>query len=515
MHKTRMTELNWLEVEKKGVISKISGKLGTGVKKTEPNLSPVKQITKNNTTDKLNNMKQISANLLDKDFYTLEDTKKNHPFKLNKFSESTDPKSQKLYKYTQKLSKYVKSHLSEIKLTVSQVKILSSIELDAINRNSKYNDYLQAVKGYNEVIPVNISRFHEIKSLLLKNSDLQYLSKLLNEINTQWVDIVYGSEETQDIKKLVCNELSKNELALASIGIKANENATFQNGKFLNYILNYASQQEKKEFSDINEDFGFLPKAKMDLVDIPSSEGISKEQLKIELDSRKKEILQEVSVIITKNEEIMLALSEAITTEERFREKETALFQQYERQKQSITQEYNQMLESKEREVEKHKEEIESIRLETKKNIELLEKTKNEQINKIKEQHQIEIQAQDEKIKSLEVNREEYLQAKADKIELEQQKIELEQKLKSQQDTIDRYEEALTSKLQEIEVRAVALVDHSDEEAVMFSDEEDGSDSIEENNSSGYEFIANMGRDETVDCTGLMGDINTNGVDQG
>jgi len=344
------------------------------MKKKVQNLSPVKEIGKTKVSDKLNNMKQISSMLLGKVFYTSEDNEKSDPITLVKFSESEDLKSQKLYKYTKKLSEYVNQHLSEMQPEISKIKKLNTIQLNAIKQKSEYQDYCNEVKIYKDIGDINKEYFQYIRSVLLKNNDLNYISRLLDEINSQWVDIVYGSGEVKDIKKLVCDSLNKKQLELASIGITGNKNATFQNGKFLNYILNYASKEERNEFSNINNDFGFLPKAKIDLVDIPSIEPITNEKLQIELENRKQKILQEVRVIIIKNEELMFAISEAITKEEEFEKRERALSQDYNKEKEYITSQYEKKLESKELELLKQKEDIENIRLEVEKKNRIIRK---------------------------------------------------------------------------------------------------------------------------------------------
>ena len=131
---------------------------------------------------------------------------------------------------------------------------------------------------------------------------LHYLKHLLTRITEDWIDISYGHRGENSLVNIQIDQISYRQLQLAALTITANENIVFQSKKFLNYIYNYASEKERKEFLDINKNFSFLPTKQIDLSDIISKDTITPEELQKEINLRKTEIIKEVSVIVDNQE---------------------------------------------------------------------------------------------------------------------------------------------------------------------------------------------------------------------
>jgi hypothetical protein len=318
--------------------------------------------------------------------------------------------------------------------------------------------------------------------------DLEYLNHLLEQITETWIDITYGSNEQNDIKNLVVEGFSPKQLELASITIAANKNVIFQNPKFLNYILEYANSEEKKEFFEINNVFKFLPQSKIDFSDLPSKEFMTKEEVYKELEIRKQSIIKEVSIIIDNQEKLMNLLSAAIEQEDKINE----IHQQAEERLKEIedekVKEITVLKEEFEKQVEKKAQELKEV-YESRERA--LSEEFSEQLVKTKQEYEVKItnaektiEEFEEKIKSLEIDRNEYLKAKNDK-------IELEEALKIKQNIIDKYEEALKIKLEKINEEGI-------QSELNFDDEED-------------EFISNIDHNITDNLNkGLMGENHTN-----
>jgi chromosome segregation ATPase len=338
--------------------------------------------------------------------------------------------------------------------------------------------------------------------------DLEYLDHLLKQITETWIDITYGSNEQNDIKNLVIEGFSYKQLELASITIAANKNVIFQNPKFLNYILEYANPEEKREFSEINNVFKFLPQSKIDFSDLPSKELMTKEEIYQELETRKQSIIKEVSIIIDNQEKLMNLLSAAIQQEDRINE----IHQQAEERLKEIedekVKEITALKEEFEKQVEKKAQELKEV-YESRERA--LSEEFSEQLVKTKQEYEVKItnaektiEEYEEKIKSLEIDRAEYIKAKERIEELIQQEKLIKEEHLALKIKISKYEEAEKNKLiSEEEVSKVLLPD--------FDDEEDDENLIQEKGLLEDEFISNNDHNIMDNFNkGLTGENHTN-----
>lgn len=436
------------------------------------NASPINKINKTKKTIVYDNMTKISK-FLGEVFYDKNDQERKNPIKILKFSESQDPKSQGLYKYTSKLLEYIKSHLKNIESDHKTiVNNIHNMQLNSIKHSKKYEEYIEFEKQYPKIEKIDREKFNYIQDVLTKHSHFSYLAKILDEINNSWIDIVYGSGESKDIKNLICENVSEHQLKIASLNIKASTSSIFQSKNFLNYLLNHSSDEEKLEFKKVNEEFNFIPKANIYLKNIPSTNQVSKTELINEISKVKQEIWDDLKILVKKNEELIQELAAAITKEEEF-----------EKRARTLSEEYNERIEEVKFSYEKKlKEREENLKKEQEERIKKLEENKKLELSKIKEEYEKDISTLEGKINLLEIKKEEYENAKQEIIKL--QKI------------VEAYEEADKNKFKvNQEEQNASLIDFDNSYEEM--EDIDSTKSLNDKNVSNFisdvnkEFIMN------------------------
>jgi len=463
--------------------------------------SPVKAFVANNIANEFSNMTRTSEKLIGKTYYKNNSEDKNE-YQIDKLSNSKNKSSQLFFKYSNSLLGHVSNHLKETKMQLKNYKLNPILNLI---KDAK--DFISYQKGINKnytdsndaIAEVDFIR---IKALVTKTMDLEYLNHLLGQITKTWVDITYGSNEQNDIKNLVIKGFSSKQLELASITIAANKNVIFQNPKFLNYILEYANSEEKKEFAEINNVFKFLPQAKIDFSDLPSKELMTKEEVHQELEIRKQDIIKEVSIIIDNQERLMSLLSATVEQEDKINK----IHQQAEERLKEIegekVKEITELKQEFEKQIEKKAEELKQV-YESKERA--LSEEFNKQLVKTEQEYKIKIidaekiiEAYEEKIKILEIDRDEYIKSKEQVEELAKQKSLIEEKSLILQSIINKYEEALQIKLEKKEEK-LALSE------LNFDDEEDEGNLIQEKGLLEDEFISNNDYN-IIDNKALLGE---------
>ena len=456
--------------------------------------SPVKAFVAKNIANEFSNMTKTSEKLIGKTYYKKNSDDKNE-YQIEKLSDSKNESSQLFFKYSNSLLGHVSHHLHDTNILLKETKEqLKESDLSPIlNLIKDAKDFVFYQKEINKNYThfknaIKEGDFIRIKALVTKTMDLEYLNHLLTQITKNWIDITYGSNEQNDIKNLVITGFSAKQLELAAITIAANKNVIFQNPKFLNYILEYANSEEKKEFAEINNVFKFLPQSKIDFSDLPSKVYMTKEEVHQEIEIRKQSIIKEVSIIIDNQEKLMNLLSAAVEQEDKINE----IHQQAEERLKEIedekVKEITELKQEFEKQVEKKAEELKQV-------YELRERTLSEQFNeqlvKTEQEYKIKIfdaekaiEVYEEKIKVLEIDRLEYLKAKERIEELVQQERIIQEEHLALKIKVSKYEEAEKNKLiSEEEIFKVSLLD--------FDDEEDDGNLIQEKGLLEDQFISN------------------------
>jgi len=463
--------------------------------KNKPKGSPVKVFVAKNIANEFSNMTKTSEKFIGKTYYKKDSEDKNE-YKISKLSDSKNKNSQLFFKYSNSLLGHVSNHLKEtntlLKETKTQLKEQNLTPILNLIKNAKnFISYQKEANNHKDFKNVIVeTEFIYIKGLITKVMDLEYLDHLLKQITETWIDITYGSNEQN------------------AITIAANKNVIFQNPKFLNYILEYANPEEKREFSEINNVFKFLPQSKIDFSDLPSKELMTKEEIYQELETRKQSIIKEVSIIIDNQEKLMNLLSAAIQQEDRINE----IHQQAEERLKEIedekVKEITALKEEFEKQVEKKAQELKEV-YESRERA--LSEEFSEQLVKTKQEYEVKItnaektiEEYEEKIKSLEIDRAEYIKAKERIEELIQQEKLIKEEHLALKIKISKYEEAEKNKLiSEEEVSKVLLPD--------FDDEEDDENLIQEKGLLEDEFISNNDHNIMDNFNkGLTGENHTN-----
>ena len=452
--------------------------------------SPVKAFVAKNIANEFSNMTRTSEKLIGSTYYKKNSEDKNE-YQIEKLSDSKNESSQLFFKYSNSLLGHVSHHLHDTNILLKETKkqLKESNLTPILNLIKDAKDFIFYQKEINKNYThfqnvIKAGDFIRIKALVTKTMDLEYLNHLLTQITKTWIDITYGSNEQNDIKNLVIKGFSDKQLELASITIAANKNVIFQNPKFLNYILEYANSEEKQEFAEINNVFKFLPQSKIDFSDLPSKELMTKDEVYKEIEIRKQSIIKEISIIIDNQEKLMNLLSAAVEQEDKINE----IHQQAEERLKEIADEKVKEITELKQAFGKQAEELKQV-------YELRERALSEQFNeqlvKTEQEYKIKIfdvekviEVYEEKIKSLEIDRAEYIKAKEQVEELAKQKNLIEEKSLTLQSIINKYEEALQIKLEKKEEKLALL-------ELVFDDEEDDGNLIQEKGLLEDQFISN------------------------
>jgi len=194
---------------------------------------------------------------------------------LIKLKDSTNPSSQKLFKYSEKL---LKTSNKELKGKI------------AVFNNKSLN-------------------LKEQNSLIKEIDSLKALNNFLEVITNSFPDITYGLGALKD-----CG-LHLDNIKFLSLAINTYYNRVFSSSAFVQHLLHKASNEEKQEFLDFNQEFRLIPK-NIDVNSIKMQESYPKEVVEQKLQELKAKFSEELKEKYIKDEFLLNDLDNILELKE-------------------------------------------------------------------------------------------------------------------------------------------------------------------------------------------------------